>query len=509
MRGTRYVAATQDLSRRVEAIGDDELAGLARSFNAMLESLAESRRAQRQLIADASHELRTPLTTVQANVELLAARVRAPPEERQQLREDLISQLRELTSLVGDLVELAREQPPESDLEELELDALVTACVERARSRGRARTLHPRARRPGARRPPVRLERAVTNLLDNARKWSPDGADGRGRRSPTASSWSATRARASTRPTSRTCSTASTARPTRAGCPARASAWRSCARWRRCTAAPSGPRRRATSEEPNCISGSPHWRVQRHFSEVHDRSHIELNALTAPLTSAERSSACLSQIQATSGACLGDHHVDLAPGLGALLRIGQELRLVHRGVDLRVVELGPVGVALLDDVLAVERRVEHRLSVGEVLAPADVRADRDVGRRRVAEARVHRVLRDEPQPDLEAHLLELLLGDLGRLLGDALGRADHQQRLAAGVLARRVAGLLEVLGGQRRVTLRVRHEVQTRALQATGLLEAGQPRRDHVRRDVADELAAAHEAHARCGRSPRPRPCGC
>ena len=72
MRGTRYVAATQDLSRRVEAIGDDELAGLARSFNAMLEALAESRRAQRQLIADASHELRTPLTTVQANVELLA-----------------------------------------------------------------------------------------------------------------------------------------------------------------------------------------------------------------------------------------------------------------------------------------------------------------------------------------------------------------------------------------------------------------------------------------------------
>src|SRR5919197_1501226 len=70
MRGTRYVAATQDLSRSVEAVGDDQLAGLARSFNAMLEALAESRRAQRQLIADASHELRTPLATVQANVEL-------------------------------------------------------------------------------------------------------------------------------------------------------------------------------------------------------------------------------------------------------------------------------------------------------------------------------------------------------------------------------------------------------------------------------------------------------
>src|SRR4051812_16306607 len=175
MRGTRYVAATQDLSRRVEAVGDDELAGLARSFNAMLEALAESRRAQRQLIADASHELRTPLTTVQANVELLSRANELPPEERLQLREDLLSQLQELTSLVGDLVELAREHPPESDLEELELDLLVAACVERVRARGSrvrfASTLEPCVVR-GDR---VRLERAVMNLLDNARKWSPGG----------------------------------------------------------------------------------------------------------------------------------------------------------------------------------------------------------------------------------------------------------------------------------------------------------------------------------------------
>jgi two-component system, OmpR family, sensor histidine kinase MprB len=175
MRGTRYVAATQDLSRRVEAVGDDELAGLARSFNDMLQALAESRRAQRQLIADASHELRTPLATVQANVELLSRADALPPEERGQLREDLLSQLRELTSLVGDLVELAREQPPPAEREELELDALVAGCVERVRARG------PRVRFTCSLEPCVvrgdrgRLERAVMNLLDNARKWSPDG----------------------------------------------------------------------------------------------------------------------------------------------------------------------------------------------------------------------------------------------------------------------------------------------------------------------------------------------
>jgi two-component system sensor histidine kinase MprB len=172
MRGTRYVAATQDLSRRVEAIGDDELAGLARSYNAMLEALAESRRAQRQLVADASHELRTPLATVQANVELLSRAAELPPEERAELREDLLSQLRELTGLVGDLVELARERPPESELEQLDLAELVAGCVERARSRGAVHcTLQPSPVRADR----ARLERAVTNLLDNARKWSPPG----------------------------------------------------------------------------------------------------------------------------------------------------------------------------------------------------------------------------------------------------------------------------------------------------------------------------------------------
>ncbi len=168
MRGTRYVAATQDLSRRVEAVGDDELAGLARSFNAMLEALAESRRAQRQLVADASHELRTPLATVQANVELLSRAAELPPHERAELREDVLTQLRELTRLVGDLVELARERPPESDLEELDLAELVAGCVERARGRFET-SLRPSPVRADR----ARLDRAVTNLLDNARKWSP------------------------------------------------------------------------------------------------------------------------------------------------------------------------------------------------------------------------------------------------------------------------------------------------------------------------------------------------
>jgi two-component system sensor histidine kinase MprB len=159
----------------VEASGDDELASLARSFNSMLEALAESRRAQRQLVADASHELRTPLTTVQTHVELLARASELPEEERIQLREDLVSQLHELTGLVGDLVELARERAPESELEALDLAGLVTVSVARARSRAPGLRFELQTATTYVRADRSRLERAVSNLLDNAAKYSPEG----------------------------------------------------------------------------------------------------------------------------------------------------------------------------------------------------------------------------------------------------------------------------------------------------------------------------------------------
>jgi two-component system, OmpR family, sensor histidine kinase MprB len=169
-----HVARTRDLSRRIEAEGDDELARLAASFNTMLEALDESQRAQRQLVADASHELRTPLTSLRTNLEVLGTNRDLPAGDRERLRRDLVAQLEELGELVGDLVELARDgeiagDPPEP----LRLDELVTAAVERARRHA------PQVEFDVDTEPCVvtgeraRLDRAVANLLDNAAKWSP------------------------------------------------------------------------------------------------------------------------------------------------------------------------------------------------------------------------------------------------------------------------------------------------------------------------------------------------
>ena len=170
-----HVAATRDLSQRIAVGGHDEVARLAQRFNEMLAALEASLQAQQQLVADASHELRTPLTSLRTNIEVLA-RPDVPGEERGQILADARVQLEELTLLVGDLVELAREGEPEAVAEDVRLDRLVEEAVDRARTHGGVRfvtSLEPTV----VRGVPTKLGRAVSNLLDNAAKWSPPGAE--------------------------------------------------------------------------------------------------------------------------------------------------------------------------------------------------------------------------------------------------------------------------------------------------------------------------------------------
>ena len=173
------VAATGEL-RPIPVDGSDELARLTASFNDMLGALAASQEQQRRLVADAGHELRTPLTSMRTNLELLAAAARpgAPPlpeSDRAEILDDLHAQISELSTLVGDLVELAREDAPQVVHEPVELTDVISRALERARRRAGdvefTATLLPWTLIGDA----TALERAVLNLLDNAAKWSPPG----------------------------------------------------------------------------------------------------------------------------------------------------------------------------------------------------------------------------------------------------------------------------------------------------------------------------------------------
>ncbi len=171
------VARTHDLTHRIEVRGDDELGRLAASFNEMLAALERSEAAQRRLVADASHELRTPLATLRTNIETLGRADGLDPEERRRLVADVTEELEEMTDLIGDVVELARAPGQDAIArQDVALDELTRDAIERAKRRARGIGFDQRLDPSLVHIDPQRVGRAISNMLDNAIKWSPPGS---------------------------------------------------------------------------------------------------------------------------------------------------------------------------------------------------------------------------------------------------------------------------------------------------------------------------------------------
>jgi len=172
------LARTTDVSERLDPGGPDELGRLRRAFNHLLAALETSRDSQRQLVLDASHELRTPLTSLRTNMEVAARLDDLQPEDRSVLIGDVLTQLDELTQLVGGITELARGEQPVDVHKPLRFDLLVEESVAAAITHGRNRGVTYRTHLDPCWVVAAegRLERAVNNLLDNALKWSPDNS---------------------------------------------------------------------------------------------------------------------------------------------------------------------------------------------------------------------------------------------------------------------------------------------------------------------------------------------
>ncbi|MEU7054962.1 HAMP domain-containing sensor histidine kinase [Streptomyces sp. NPDC046197] len=178
------VAATRDPRHRIDTPfahrhRDDELTRLATTFNTMLDALDRSVTAQRRLIADASHELRTPLTALRTNSELLARADRLTAEQRERAASALGRQVHDVTGLVNDLIELARDEEPQPLVEQVNIAGLVRDAVAVASERWPEVTFRVEVTERGADRLhpgiPARLSRLLGNLLDNAAKFSSPG----------------------------------------------------------------------------------------------------------------------------------------------------------------------------------------------------------------------------------------------------------------------------------------------------------------------------------------------
>ena len=172
--GAERVARTQELDTPFAATGPDEVGRLAASLTSMLAALDRSRRQQRQLVADAGHELKTPLTTLRTSVELLQ-RDDLTPHDRDRLLRTVSAEVGELTTLVTEIVDLGTDAARTEPAQPCDLREVADAVAERAQRRhGRpvevsGPSVHVVAQ-------PAMLDRAITNLVDNAVKFSPPGS---------------------------------------------------------------------------------------------------------------------------------------------------------------------------------------------------------------------------------------------------------------------------------------------------------------------------------------------
>ncbi|WP_144119327.1 sensor histidine kinase [Catellatospora sichuanensis] len=165
------------LTERVPVRGQDELAGLARSFNRMADSLQRSEELQRRMISDVAHELRTPLANLRGYLEALKDGVLPPsPELFESLHDEAVLQQR----IVDDLQDLALAEAGALTYQKIRLDLgeLVAGCKTAHAALAHASGVTLTTEGTGPRwvsADPDRLRQVIGNLVRNALAATPSG----------------------------------------------------------------------------------------------------------------------------------------------------------------------------------------------------------------------------------------------------------------------------------------------------------------------------------------------
>ena len=169
-----------DLSRRIDLQGpDDELKRLADTFDEMLERLDTAFSSQRRFLADTSHDLRTPLTVIRSNVELVTDDPEASLDEWRQAGEVIRRNSEKMSKMIQDLLAAARLQTGKAESVELDLSRLVAAKVDDFGPVAAERevTVVGLGSTVGVRGVEIALDRALSNLVENAVKAAPPGSE--------------------------------------------------------------------------------------------------------------------------------------------------------------------------------------------------------------------------------------------------------------------------------------------------------------------------------------------
>jgi signal transduction histidine kinase len=165
--------AAEDLSQRVPTTGgDDEIARMARTLNAMLDRLESSSRFQQEFVSNASHELRSPLTTLLATVERAASD--QANADWSEVAETIMREGRRLDVLIEGLFWLARHDENQIETERIDVDVddLLFEESQRVRSMSGLSVDTSAVQPTRVLGDPTMLKRMVRNVVDNATRYA-------------------------------------------------------------------------------------------------------------------------------------------------------------------------------------------------------------------------------------------------------------------------------------------------------------------------------------------------
>ena len=156
-----------DLSVRVPTQGHDEIADLARQFNAAAERIETLVKSHKSLLANASHELRSPLTRIRMGLELMSGQQPSPA-----FREEILRNIAELDQLVDEILLASRLDAREADVGTIEEVDLVGLAAEECARIDADLEVDASAESLQVQGVSKLLRRALRNLLENARRYS-------------------------------------------------------------------------------------------------------------------------------------------------------------------------------------------------------------------------------------------------------------------------------------------------------------------------------------------------
>ena len=170
------------LDQKVTVVGKDEIAELGNAFNHMAEQLQRVEQSRQEFVSNVSHELKTPLSSIKVLTESLMFQEDVPVEMYKEFFEDINSEVDRLNSIISDLLTLVRLDQREIPLNitEVHLNEMIENLLRRLAPLAKKKNInliYESHREVVAEIDTVKLSLALTNLVENAIKYTPDGGE--------------------------------------------------------------------------------------------------------------------------------------------------------------------------------------------------------------------------------------------------------------------------------------------------------------------------------------------